>query len=43
MLHNCSEDEECVNEPSGFSCKCSSLGFNKSEPWGPCEGEFHAR
>lgn len=40
MLHNCSEDEDCLNEPGGFSCNCSSSGFHKRDPWGLCEGEF---
>ena len=41
MLHNYLEDEDCVNEPGDFTCNCNSPGFNKSDPWGLCEGEFH--
>ena len=42
MSHNCSEDEICKNQPGGFRCKCHLPGFHKTEPWGLCEGEFHA-
>ena len=37
MLHNCSENEKCINEHGSFNCECNP-GF--SEVGGICDSKF---